>query len=253
MKAAEAWVLLALFVILGGGVDRVVQFGKALGGRGDPLIGSAGRQVSGLRLAQVASVDGLLQGAHGFDQRRTLHAQIHTVFGQCADERGHRGRLGAGLGLSGRGHVQSAVRVGQQAAGDAVVARLQVGVNYHAQARCDVLALFEHHHAVEDFPFNRAFRAVDDTKRSLASRHRQRIGFTVVGVDGDRGFRAVVDQALVRGQLRGVVEQAAGRDHQDHGTDHDRSQGTRRLGFLWKPGRGIGHRWPYLFTAEEEC
>ena len=62
MEADEARVLLALFEVIGAGVDRVVQLGQALRGRGHALIGGAGRHVQRLRLAQVAGVDGLLQG-----------------------------------------------------------------------------------------------------------------------------------------------------------------------------------------------
>src|SRR5450830_986516 len=101
VEAAEARVLLALFVIVGAGVDRVIQFGETLGGRGQTLVGGTGRPIEGLGLGQVAGGNRLFQGIDGLDQRDALTAQVDTEFRQRADKGGQR-RTGLGRGLGSR-------------------------------------------------------------------------------------------------------------------------------------------------------
>ena len=228
MEAAEGRVLFTALEVIGAGIDRVVQLGQALGRRGQSLVSLASRQVQGLGLGQVAGGNRLFKGADGLDQSATLAAQVHAKFRQRADKGHHRG-LGFGLGvrLGRRGYMQGAAWVAQQAAGDGVVARQQVGVDHLAQARRNVFALFDHQHAVKDFPLHRAIRTVDDAKTRTARRYGQGVGFAGVGVD-DHGDFVVIDLALGGGQLRGVVEQAAGGDHHDHRTG-DRP--TQRAGW----------------------
>ena len=127
--------------------------------------------------------------------------------------------------------MQGAARVAQQATGNGVVAGQQVGVDHLAQAWGDVFPLFDHQHAVEDFPLHRTVGAVDDAKAGMPGRYRQGVGFAGVAVDGHRDF-IVVGLALAGGQLRGVVEQASGGDHHHHRAGHAPAQGAGRRGRL---------------------
>ena len=153
-------------------------------------------------------------------------------------------RLGAGLRLGCRCDVQGAARIAQQAAGNGVITGREVGVDHLAEAGSNVLALFDHQHAVEDFPFDGALRGVDDTETVKAGRHGQRIRFATVGVNRHRDFIAV-HLAFGRSQLRGVIEQPAGRDHYDHRTGHSPAQ--RAWGITACRGRHAG---PYEFVTE---
>ena len=232
MEAAEGGVLLALFKIIGAGIDRVIQFGQTLRRRRQALIRLARRYIQRLGLGQVAGGDGLLQDRYGLDQRTALAAQVHAKLRQRADK-GHHRRLGLGLGVRlcrGR-DMQGAARVAQQATGNGVVAGQQVGVDHLAQAWGDVFPLFDHQHAVEDFPLHRAVGAVDDAKAGMSCWYRQGVGFAGVAVDGHRDF-IVVGLALAGGQLRGVVEQASGGDHHHHRAGHAPAQGAGRRGRL---------------------
>ncbi|MNS84658.1 hypothetical protein D3C72_1184910 [compost metagenome] len=71
---------------------------------------------------------------------------------------------------------QLAFRVGQQAAGHVIFARLQVSRHFLGKARRDVFTLFHHHHAFEDFPLQRLLAMVLNDK----------LGFTAVDRDGHR-------------------------------------------------------------------
>ncbi|MNS84654.1 hypothetical protein D3C72_1184870 [compost metagenome] len=73
-------------------------------------------------------------------------------------------------------HDQLAFRIGQQAAGHVVFARLQVGGHLLAKARGDVFTLFHHHYAFKDFPLQRLLAVVLNDKLS----------FTAVDHDGHR-------------------------------------------------------------------
>src|SRR5450830_1198898 len=89
VEAAEAGVLLAFFVIVGAGIDRVIQFGEPLGGRGQTLIGGTGRGIERLGLGQVTGGNRLLQCIDGLDQRVALAAQVDAELRQRPDKGGH--------------------------------------------------------------------------------------------------------------------------------------------------------------------
>ena len=125
--------------------------------------------------------------------------------------------------------MQGAARVAQQAASDGVVTGLQVGIDHLTQARGDVFTLFDHQHAVEDFPFHRPFGAVDDTETGATGRDCQGVRLAIARMNVDHHFIVVV-LTLGRGHFRGVPEQATGGDHHDHRTGQRPTQGTGRRG-----------------------
>ncbi|MNB99452.1 hypothetical protein D3C75_467310 [compost metagenome] len=71
---------------------------------------------------------------------------------------------------------QFAFRVGQQAAGHVIFARLQVSGHLLAKARRDILSLFHHHYPFEDLPL----------QRFLAVVLNDELGFTAVDGDAHR-------------------------------------------------------------------
>jgi len=242
METDKGRILLALFEIIGAGIDVVVQLGQTLRRRRQTLIGSTRRQVQRLRLRQITTGDRLIQRRRRFDQRAALNGQIHAKFRQRPDESHHRGLgLGGGIGSGCRCDVQGAARVAEQAASDRIVARLQVGVDHLAQARRDVFPLFDHQHAVENFPLDRTLGAVDDAETGAAGRHRQGIRLATVWMDVDDDFVVVV-LTLGGGHVRGVPEQPAGGDHQQHRAGQRPTQGRR--------GLGSRHEGPYWLETE---
>ncbi len=147
--------------------------------------------------------------------------------------------------------MQGATRVAEQAAGDRVIAGSQIGIDHLAQPRRNVFPLFNHQHAIENFPFDGAFRAVDDAEGILARRHCQHIRLTVAGVNIDHGFSAGIGRALFCGDLRGVIEQPACGNHQDHRTGDSQLQDTGRPGVLGRPWGTDRHGCPYSFVTED--
>ena len=136
-----------------------------------------------------------------------------------------RARLGLGFRFGGRCDMELAARVAEQAASNGVITGVERGIDHLTQTGGNVFALFDHQHAVEDFPLHRTVGAVDDAKAGMPGRYRQGVGFAGVAVDGHRDF-IVVGLALAGGQLRGVVEQASGGDHHHHRAGHAPAQGA---------------------------
>ena len=93
-------------------------------------------------------------------------------------------RLGCRLG--GLGDDQRAAGIAQQAAGDLVGAGHELGGKRLGEPGCDVLALRQHHHAVQDLPLDRAVGLVDDPEGGPAGRHGQSVGLASLAGDGHR-------------------------------------------------------------------
>ena len=75
--------------------------------------------------------------------------------------------------------MQLAARVAEQPAGDVVLARSQLHRHLRREAGRDVLALLDDHHAIEDFPLQRAIGLVDDGEGGAPRRHGDVVGLRI--------------------------------------------------------------------------
>ncbi len=65
METTEARILFTFFVIVGTGIDRVIQLGETLGGRSQTLIVGTGRGIECLGLGQITGGNCLFQRIDG--------------------------------------------------------------------------------------------------------------------------------------------------------------------------------------------
>jgi hypothetical protein len=113
--------------------------------------------------------------------------------------------------------MELAARVAEQAAGDVVIARCQLGRDRPAQAGRDILALLHHQNAVENLPFDGPARSVDDLEGGSAGWYRDLVGIAAAIGDGDRQRMLRHCRCGALRSLRGGIEQDAGDDHQKGG------------------------------------
>ncbi len=171
-----------LLVIIFTGIDAAIQVREQLGNRLDALVVLTGWRIQGFRFFDIARFHRVGKGFGAGNQVRRLFGDIRFVGSNGVAEAQQRIAL-RGVSGSGTFHDQLAFRVGQQAAGHVVFARLQVGGHLLAEARRDVFALFHHHHPFEDLPLQRFLAVVLDDE----------LGFTAVDRDGHRLTLFIID------------------------------------------------------------
>ena len=139
------------------------------------------RGVQRFRFFDIAGFHRVGKGFGAANQLRGFRRHIGFIGGDRVAEAQHRIRFRRVFG-GGAGDDQFAFRVGEQATGHVIFARLQVRGELLSKARRDVFALFHHHHPFQNLPLQRFLAVVLNNKLGFTrvNGHLHRLALLVV-------------------------------------------------------------------------
>ncbi|MNT24320.1 hypothetical protein D3C72_1597870 [compost metagenome] len=195
METGELRIFRFFLVVIFAGVDTAVQIGEQLGDRLNSLVMLTGRRIEFTRFCHVAGLHGIGEQLGLFDQPFHFFGDVDFVFSNRPNQI-HGVRFAVGGSTGRRGHGQLAFRIAEQPTGHVVFARFQIGGHLLGEARCDILALFHHHHPFQNFPLHVFLAGVVHHKLGFTGRHRQLHRLTLFVVNGNLYLRHVRRQGI---------------------------------------------------------
>ena len=201
------------------GVDAAVKVREQLGNGLDALVMLTRRGVQRFRFFDIAGFHRVGKGFGAANQLRGFRRHIGFIGGDRVAEAQHRIRFRRVFG-GGAGDDQFAFRVGEQATGHVIFARLQVRGELLSKARRDVFALFHHHHPFQNLPLQRFLAVVLNNKLGFTrvNGHLHRLALLVVDGDFDlRDIRSLSTECRAEQRGHGHPQRITAKmNHHDH-------------------------------------